>query len=100
MKTAKINLYSFSELNEEAQEKAIFEHRNFLDEIGETLENEYGEMVTEYYEHSKEDVIKSIEINEYWYYYNGELAPCLTYTGGHEKSGITELNHFGQIIQL
>lgn len=101
MTQAKISLYSFAELSEQAKRKAISEHEDFLLSVGEESENEDGEMVTEYPEEIEESVvIEHIEINEYLFFEDGNLAHCVTYTGGHKKAGTTELFFHGQIIVL
>lgn len=101
MKTITINVYQFSELNDKAKQRAINEHMEFLNSVGIEYEAENGEMVTDYdYEHTENDTIESIEMNEYYFYSNGELANCTTYTGKHEKAGITELNFKGEIFTL
>lgn len=101
MKQVTINLYSFSELSKDAQQKAINEHKDFLLSIGEEFENEDGEMVTEYPEDYEDSyVIENIEVNEYVYFEDGKLASCTTYTGKHPKSGISELNFHGRIYDI
>lgn len=101
MKQVTINLYSFSELSKEAQQKAIYEHKEFLLQLGEESENEDGEMITEYPDDYEDDcVIENIEANEYIYFEDGQLASCTTYTGEHEKSGITELKFHGRIYDI
>lgn len=101
MKTVTINIYQFSELPKEGQQKAIDEHGSFLDGEGIEYENENGEMVTDYdYVHTEQDIIDSIEANEYYFYFNGEMANCVTYTGKHEKTGITELTFKNQTFVL
>ena len=100
MITVKINLYKFSELCEVSKTNAIISHGEFLSSIPMEFEDEDGEMVEEYEEHSKKDIIESIEMNDYIFFYNGNLAPCTTYTGKHEKSGITELKLHGEIYEI
>lgn len=101
MKQVTINLYQFSELNKDAQQKAINEHKIFLLQLGEESENEDGEMITEYPEDYEDDyVIENIEANDYIFFEDGELASCTTYTGGHPKSGITELKFAGRIYDI
>jgi len=104
MKKVTINLYSFSELNEKAQNLAIDEHRNFMlsnmqisdfisgedeydtdEELQKMFDSEY-----EYIESLDTPIIDSIEANEYLFFASGKLANCVNYTGG-EKTGITEL---------
>ena len=99
----KINLYQFDELSEEAKEKAIEEHRQFLLEA--TYESDYDfegdyEARLEEIENSNEPVIECIRINEYWFFEDGELANCTTYCGKHPKSGITEFNYMGSVYQI
>lgn len=105
MKTVKINLYEFSELNEKAKQKAIDEHRNFLlstmqlsdfisgDAEFDTEEGLNNAFNAEYKFIDENDapVIESIEINEYLFYSDGDLANCTIYCGSHPKAGITEL---------
>jgi allophanate hydrolase subunit 1 len=100
MKTVKINLYSFHELNEKAKEEAIFNHKCFLDSLPVDYENEAGELIEEYIEHEEEEVIENIEANEYIFFFDGSLTSCTTYTGKHEKAGITELKFKNQIYTL
>ena len=97
MKTAKINLYQFSELSEEAKQKAIFEHENFLLSIGIEQEDEEGETAIEYPEEiTDSEVIESIEANEYYFFASGELADVVQYCGEHPESGKTEFNFYGE----
>lgn len=89
MVTVSINLYSFNELDKAAKEKAIFEHQVFLNEIdakGRTF--------------SRREAIEAIEINEYLFFSDGELASITHYTGGHDKSGITEFKFHGQVHNI
>jgi len=97
MKTVKINLYQFSELSEEAQQKAISEHENFLFSVGYEVENEVGELVTIYPDEMEEnEVIESIESNEYYFFASGELANVIQYCGEHPNSGKIEFNYHGE----
>ena len=41
MKTVSINLYSFSELNDDAKNRAIDEHRDFMQSFPDEYENEH-----------------------------------------------------------
>lgn len=101
MKQVLINLYSFSELDKKAQQRAIYEHAEFMASIPMQIENEDGEMIEEYDENLEEsDVIENIEANEYIFFEDGELAHCVTYTGGHPKTGTTELNFHGRIYDI
>jgi len=100
MKTVQISLYSLSELSHEAKQKAIFDHKCFLDELPEEYENEEGELVEEIVNHDEDETIASIEANDYLFYANGELAHCVTYTGNHPKSGKTEFRIEGSVYEL
>lgn len=101
MKTATIYLYAYSELTPAAQQVAFNNHENFLLELGQEVENENGKMVTEYPESIERcEVIDSIEANEYMFYYDGQMAHTVTYTGKHPKSGVTELKFHGETYTL
>lgn len=100
MKKATITLFEFKELNEDGKRRAIEEHQDFLNNELKEFEDENGEMQTEYRDHSEEETIESIELNEYLFFHSGNLANCVTYTGKHPKAGITELKFEGQIITL
>jgi len=102
MKQAKINLYQFEELNEEAKERVILEHEDFLLSVGVLCENESGEIVTEYPETiERETVIESITINEYYFFHDGVLASICEYSDNHPtKAGKTEFKFHGQIIEI
>lgn len=96
MKNVQINLYSFSELSETAQQKAVFEHQDFLDSVPIECENEEGEMVNEWHEHSEAEAIESIEINEYLFFADGSLANVTNFCGKHPKAGQSFLKFAGQ----
>lgn len=89
--TFTINLFPFSELSEKAQQKAIFEHRQFMletmqpedfisgcaeydtpEELQKAYESEY-----EYILFNDDPVVESIEINEHLFYSNGDFAPVV-----------------------
>lgn len=82
-RTIRIKLYQINELTTAAKNKAIAEHREFMRE----LDGRYS---------STKEVLENIEINEYYFFEDGELAHCTTYTGGHEKSGTTEFHFHGK----
>ena len=82
----KIGLYLYSELEGEAKEKAFNEHEDFLNSVSEISH--------------PDDVEDSINANEYLFFENGELANCTTYTGKHEKAGITEFKFLGKIYEV
>lgn len=87
-----INLYSFSELNKDAQAKAILEYTQFMETNRHEWEQD-DEFTTEY-------VQEHIEINEYLFFRDGELAHCTTYTGKHPKSGATEFHFHGTTYDI
>lgn len=100
MKKAEITLYEFDELDETSKQSAIFEHLNFLDSEPEEFENEQGELVREYMEHTEEDTIESIRLNRYYFFSNGDIADCTTYTGKHPKAGKTEFKFKGENVEI
>lgn len=101
MKTIEIKLYSFSELDKEAQEKALIAHANFLISTPVSVKNEDGELEDEYQdEYSREDVIESITVNDYLFYNDGEMASVTHYTGNHDRAGQTEFHFHGQNFLL
>ncbi len=87
MKTVTINLYSFDELTEQAQEKAIQDHAEFLAQEEEE-------------EFSRDDVIDNIIINNYLFFEDGELAHITEYTGKHPKSGTLEFHFHGRTFDI
>ena len=98
MKTINIavTIYTIDELEDEARELAIQEHRDFLvDVFNEDMYDECFEMTQEKYEEelTEEDVVENIKINDYRYYANGEMARTLRYTGKHPRSGEHVLIH-------
>ena len=100
MKQATINLYEFAELSQKAQQKAIYDHIEFMDRLPEESEKEDGTMISEYIEHSEEDAKDSIKANEYLFYADGTFANCVTYCGAHPLAGITELKFHGEVYRL
>ena len=100
MKTVKINLYSFDELNEKAKEKAITEAIMFLDSEPEEFENEEGEMEEQYIEHTEEDAKEFIFANDYFFFSNGEQAHVIEYVGKHPRTGESDFIFKGETIKL
>jgi hypothetical protein len=93
MKQVTINLYSFNELSEAAKENAIYEHMRFMY----SLESRYEEgNLNSVEEITESEVIESIEINDYLFYFNGEMAYVTTYTGKHDKTGTSEFKLHGE----
>lgn len=97
--TISVYLYAFNELSVTAKTRAVNDHRAFLlsvmspddfisgdpdydtpEKLQETFESEY-----EYYLNNDEPIIESIEINEYLFYENGELAHACTYKAGENR---------------
>ena len=95
-----INLYTIYELSENAKEKAINEHGDFLQSIGSEYEAENGDMVTDYSRPTEAEILDSIEANEYLYFEDGEMAHTIHYCGKHEKSGTTEFNFMGNTYDI
>ena len=105
-----IKLYQFNELSEEAKEKAIDEHRDFLlstmserDFISGDPEHDTKEELKEMYNteydyilYNNDAVIENIEANEYYFFTSGELANTVTYT----NTGITEFNFCDMSYQV
>ena len=100
MKSVQINLYSFAELSEKAKQFAINEHGDFLESLGNDLEDENGEIYRDYSRPTDADIIEGIEANSYLYFANGEMASITHYCGGHAKAGITEFKFHGEIIDI
>lgn len=97
MKTVQINLYQFSELSEKAQQKAIYQHADFLLSEGLEVENEEGQIEITYpHEIEDNDVIESIEANEYYFFASGDLATVVKYCGDHPESGKIEFTFHGE----
>ena len=100
MRTLKINLYKFDELSEEAKNKTIYEALNILDSEPIECENENGEIVYEYVEHTEEYAKEFILINDYLFFKNGTLAHTVTYCGDHPRAGQSEFFLNGEIINF
>lgn len=108
-----LRLFSLDELSEKAREKAIEEHRRFMldtmtpeDYISGDPEYDTPEALRECYESEynyiwscDDPVVESIEINEYLFFENGELANVCKYYGG-PKRGKTILNFMGRDIEI
>lgn len=97
MKTVSINLYSFSELNDAAKNRAIDEHRDFMQSLPDQYLDEHGELVVEYTEYTKAEVIYSIEANEFLFFADGTLADTVQHVDKHPKVGTSELTFYGEI---
>lgn len=87
MKTVKINIYTFEELNKDAQEKAIQEHEEFLYMVD-------GE------EFEREEIIENILVNNYYFFEDGKLAHTTHYTGNHPDAGKEEFHFHGRTVTI
>lgn len=111
MLSVNIKLYSFNELTEKAKNKAIEDHRTFLldtivpdyiDGVIDWKDPEKMKMYHEEYDYilfNDEPVIESIEINDYYFFFDGTIAPVLHCTAG-PAAGITTVNIHGENIRL
>ena len=98
----KLQLFRYDELNDDAKVKAFDDHEHFLRMYPAQSEDNDGNMIdddmdTWTHEEIKGYVEECIRINEYFYFKDGTMANCTTYTGDHHKSGITELKYNGEI---
>ena len=100
-----IKLFSLSELSEKAREKAIEDFRAI--ELSMMCESDFISGEAEYdtpeelqkaydaefkfYEESDEPIVLSIEINNYLFFENGEMARTIHYCGNHPLAGETHL---------
>ena len=100
MKTVQITLFAFNELNATAQQKAISEHLDFMDSEPESYENEEGEMVSEYIEHTETDAYESINANDYLFFNDGTLASVIHFPGKHPRAGQAEFTLHGETVSL
>lgn len=94
-----INLYKLEELEQPARERAISEHGDFLDNEGELFEDESGNMVREYPEHTVDEIVESINLNEYLFFADGKIASLTQYCGNHPKAGTIEFKLNGEIYE-
>jgi len=85
-----IDLYSINELNKDAKNRAITEHKNFLVEVYSDSDydvsfnmtrSKYAKQLT------KEAITENIEINDYTYFQDGGIAQTCFYTGTHINAG-------------
>lgn len=93
-----IDLFELEELESKAKEYAIREHRLFLldtIEVDEHYQENYNAI-----EYDDAYVSDNIILNEYLFYYNGDIADVTTYCGKHEKAGTSELKLFGKTYSI
>ena len=94
------NIYTLNEINPQAKEYAIMEHGDFLEQIGSEYEDDNGEMKIDYSRPTDDEIIESIEMNDYRFFHNGKFVKSCTYTGGHPKQGITEYTIEGEVYTI
>ena len=87
-----IELFDYNDLEDKAKQKAKDEHFNFLCEICEDKE------ATE--ESIYDSVEESIEINEYLFFEDGNMANTTKFTGEHEKTGQREFYLYGKTYNI
>ena len=98
--------YSLHELSSKSKEKAIQDHLEFLNREGEDVEDDFGNMRTQYdflNPFSTNDiacVIDNIEANDYEYDFHGEIVPITQFCGKHPKSGQKAIRINKQEIDL
>jgi hypothetical protein len=86
-----IELFTYNELNEKAKEKAFNEHYEFLCITAEEHKTE---------ESIYEGVEESININDYLFFNDGELANTTHFCGEHPKAGKTEFTFKDKIYEI
>lgn len=90
MQNITITLYSLNELNKEAKNKAIAEHKEFLiDTFSDDLYDASYNMTRSKYakQLTKADIIENIEINDYFFFSNGKQAHVVQFCGQHPRAG-------------
>ena len=101
--TVSINLYRLDGLEKEAKNKAIEEHRDFMvetysddmfDKVFNMTQSKYAKGLT------KAEVEENIEINDYMYFFDGEMASTIQYCGKHPRSGEHEFTLHGESYLL
>lgn len=103
MVNVQINLYSIDELNKDAKDIAIEQHKDFLlsiysnDDFDDSLNMTYSNYEADL---SDDYIIEEIKANGYLFFFNGELANITHYCGKHEKAGITELKLFDEVYVI
>mgnify|MGYP003491190603 CR=1 FL=1 len=87
-----ITLYEFKELSNKAKCVALDRERGFLLEIDDNADS--NELMDDEY------VIENIEANDYLFFSDGSLAQCVTYCGGHTKTGKTEFMFQDKVYEI
>jgi hypothetical protein len=77
MRLIQVPIYKFNELSKESQEKVIEKHYAFLVNTAYTTDTKEDIEARE--QTTREDVIESININEYEFYADGALIPVEFY---------------------
>lgn len=103
MKKVQINLYSINELSGDALANAIASHKEFLlsqysnDMFDESLNYTYSMYKKDL---TKKNIIEDIELNDYLYFANGELAHTVKYVANHPEAGKHILNLNGESFNI
>ena len=98
--------YLLDELPETSRRKAIQEHLDFLNSIGQESENESGELEIEYdyldacKDSDISEVIDNIDANEYEYDFNGDLVGITTYMSDNKPTGKKTIRINKQEIEI
>jgi len=83
-----VGLYTIDELEENARDKAITEHREFLLGMFDAGEYDWDIEYDTYKDNlTEEDIIESIDANECLYYIDGTTPHTIRYMGKHERAG-------------
>jgi hypothetical protein len=104
MRIAKVEipLYTIDELQGNAKNRVIEEHRRILTSEHVSFQGDTEQLRAERALEAENDeyVIENIRLNEYLFFKNGEFAPTVTYSDNHPRAGITELKLFGQVYKI
>ena len=90
MYKVQISLFAFRELSEDAKKRAILKHKNFMESLHMETEADKEEALKD------NEVIENIEVNEYLFFLNGEIAQVTKYI----ETGKTELYLKGEKIEI
>lgn len=98
-KTAMKYKHSFQLCSDECDEDELDETE---DNLLRDLLNDYTQILQDEMEFlcSDETLKDAIKANNYFFFKDGTLAHCTTYTGKHKKAGTTEFHFHGQTISL
>jgi len=100
--------YELSDLPEDTRRKVLAEHAEFLAEIdSEDVRpaiEEAERLLTPWFfteialDTCEEDIVSSIEVNEYLFDQSGDLLPITEYTDGHPKTGTCSIRIHGKEV--